>query len=144
MYTFSGDRQGPRCSLEHPTQHSNSLSAAREQKAFLVPNLDSLDFLSLGPERVRSKYSTIRDNLNTLPPLPSDRKRRVHLSSSSSLSLTLDGQQGLVDLAGQKRLGKLPEELLEDGRHVVHADLVSQNHVPAAIKVFPELKQDQA
>ena len=63
--------------------------------------------------------------------------------SSSSLSLTLDGKQGLVDLAGEQRLGQLPEELLEDGRHVVHADLVSQDHVNAAVKVLPKLKQEK-
>ena len=142
MYTFSGDRQqGPDAASKTP-RSTRTLSAAREQKAFLVPNLDSLDFLSLGPERVRSKYSTVRDNLNTLLPLQRDRERGVHCDPSSSQSLTLDGKQRLVDLAGQQRLGQLPEELLEDGRHVVHADLVSQNHVPAAIKVFPELKQD--
>ena len=59
------------------------------------------------------------------------------------MSLTLDGQQGLVDLAGEQRLGQLPEELLEDGGHVVDAHLVSQDHINTAVKVFPELKKEQ-
>ena len=78
----------------------------------------------------------IRDNLNNLLQLP---RERSHFGSLESL--TLDSQQGLVDLAGEQRLGQLPEELLEDGGHVMDAHLVSQDHINAAVKVFPELKK---
>ena len=116
-----------------------------EQKAFLVPILDSPVSRAGAGQCPRecewSKYLALRDNLNNLQ-LQRDRERRVTLILWSSLSLTLDGQQGLVDLPGQERLGQLPEELLEDGGHVVNAHLVSQDHVNPAVEVFPELKQE--
>ena len=55
-------------------------------------------------------------------------------------TLTLDGKKGLVDVPGEQGLGQLPEELLEDGGHVVDAHLVRQDHVNTAVKILPELE----
>ena len=55
-------------------------------------------------------------------------------------TLTLDGKKGLVHVAGEQGLGQLPEELLEDGGHVVDAHLVRQDHINTTVKILPELE----
>ena len=68
----------------------------------------------------------------------------VHSSKSQSpIRLTLDGEQGLVHLPRQEGLRQVPEELLEDGGHVVHADLLRQDHVRTAVEILAQLKWRQ-
>ena len=69
---------------------------------------------------------------------------QCHSSKSQSpVRLTLDGEQGLVHLPRQKGLGQVPEELLEDGGHIVHADLLRQDHVRTAVEILAQLKYRQ-
>ena len=63
--------------------------------------------------------------------------------SQSAIWLTLDGEQGLVHLPRQEGLRQVPEELLEDGGHIVHADLLRQDHVRTAVEILAQLKYRQ-
>ena len=69
---------------------------------------------------------------------------QCHSSKSQSpVRLTLDGKQGLVHLPRQEGFGQVPEELLEDGGHIVHADLLRQDHVRTAVEILAQLKYRQ-
>lgn len=74
-------------------------------------------------------------------------KEKVELRSSREgkqmMKFTCGVDEGRVELLGEEGVRHVPEELLQQGRHVVDAMLLIQLDVNAAIKLLTQLKDGQ-
>lgn len=59
------------------------------------------------------------------------------------MKLTCGVDEGRVELLGEQRVGHVPEELLQQSRHVMDAVLLVQLDVHAAVELLPQLKEGE-
>lgn len=68
------------------------------------------------------------------------KKRRIKVrqrgGNKGNIKPTCGVDEGRVELLGQKRVGHVPEELLQQRSHIVNAVLLIQLDVDAAIKLL--------
>lgn len=60
------------------------------------------------------------------------------------MKLTCGVDEGCVELPGEQRVRHVPEELLQQSCHVVHAVVLVQLDVDAAVKLLTKLRSRHA
>ena len=63
--------------------------------------------------------------------------------TKEKMKLTCGVDEGRVELLGEKRVGHVPEELLQQSSHVVNAVLLVQLDVDAAIELLAQLEMEE-